>query len=113
MVGEELVGPGNGIAAQLLLIERVNLAARREQLRDLAFGITRLDDMSREQPHQLPLAVHYWKRAEGKALLRNQLQHFSDQLLRPRLDGLLDQAVDVVLHAAELRELFALGHVDR
>ena len=51
------------------------------------------------------------KRAEGKALLRNQLQHLADQLLGRHFDRLLDQAVDVVLHAADLGKLLPLGHV--
>ena len=111
VVREELIRPGNGVAAQLLLVERVNLAARRERLPDLPFGVTRLHHVPREQAQQLALAVHDRKRAEGKALLRNQRQHLPDQLLRRRFDGLLDQAVDVVLHPADLRKLLPLGHV--
>ena len=111
VVGEELVRLGDGIAAQLLLVERVDLAARGERLGHLAFGVALLDDMAREQAHQLALAVHHGKRAERKPLLRDQLQHLPDQLLRGHFDRLLDQAVDVVLHAADFGKLLPLGHV--
>ena len=55
VVGEELVGLGDGVAAQFLLVERVDLAARRQRLGNLAFGVALLDDMAREQAHQLAL----------------------------------------------------------
>ena len=108
---EELVGLGDGVPAQFLLVKRVDLGARRERLRDLAFGVTRFHDMAREQPHQLALAVHDRKRAKGKSLFRYELQHLADQLLGRNLDGFLDQAMNIILHPADLRKLLPLGHV--
>ena len=61
---------------------RLDLRARRERLGHLAFGVALLDDVAGQQPDQLPLRVHHGKRAERKALLRNQLQHIPDQLVR-------------------------------
>ena len=108
---EELVRLGDGIAAQFLFIQRMDLAARRERLGHLACGVALLDHMARQQAHQLALAVHHGKRAERKSLLRNQLQHLLDQLLGGHFDRLLDQSVDVVLHAADFGKLLPIGHV--
>ena len=85
--------------------------ARGERLRHFALGVALLDHVAGQQPNQLPLRVHHRKGAEREPLLLDQTQHIADELVRRRLDGLLDQAVDIVLHPAHLRELLPLSHV--
>ena len=111
MVGEELVGPRNGVAAQLLLAEGMDLVTRRERLGHLAFGIAMLDHVPGQQPHQLALRVDHREGAEGKALLLNQGQHIADQLIGQGFDRFLDQPVHVVFDPADGRELLAFPHV--
>ena len=43
--------------------------------------------------------------------LLDQGEDVADELVRRHLDRLLDQAVDVVFHRRNLRELLALGHI--
>ena len=93
------------------LLMRLDLGARGKRLGHLALRVTLLDHVARKQPHQLALAVHHGKRAEGKPLLLNQAQHVPDQLVGRRLDRLLDKTVHVILHAADFRKLLPLRHV--
>ena len=57
--GEKLVGAGDGILAQFLLADGVDLGARRQRLGDLAFGVARLDDVAGEQADQFALVIHH------------------------------------------------------
>ena len=111
MVGEELVGLGDGIPAKLLLAEGVNLAPRRQQLRDAPPGVALLHDAAGQQAGQFTLPVHHRERAEGKPPFGDQLQHLPDQLLRRHLDRLLNQPMHVVLHAADFGKLLPLRHI--
>ena len=52
VLGEKLVGARDGILAEFLLVDRVDLGARRQRLGDLAFGVTRLDDVAGQQADQ-------------------------------------------------------------
>ena len=109
--GEKFVGAGDRILAQFLLRDGVDLGAGRQGLGDLLFGVTRFDDVAGEQADEFAFFIHDRKGAEAEFFLLNQREHVADELVGRDLDGLLDQAVDVVLDAADLGELLAFRHV--
>ena len=111
MVGEEFVRPGDGIAAEFLLINGMDLGARGEGVGDFAFGVAWFDDVAGQQADQFAPAVHYRECAEGKLPLFDQTQDVTDHLVRRHFDRVLNQSMDVVLYAADFRELLAFGHV--
>ena len=111
MFGEEFVGPGDGVLAQFLLGDGVDLRARCEGFGDLAFGVARLDHVAGKQTGKFPLFIHDRKRAETEFFLLNQRQHVADKLVGSDRDRLLNQAMDVVLDAADFGKLLALRHV--
>ena len=108
---EELVRGGNRVAAKLLLVDGLDLAARRQHLDGFAFCVTRLDDMPGEQADEFPIGVHHREGAKPEPFRLDQLQHVADQLVWSNLDRLLDEAVHRVLHAADLGDLLALRHI--
>ena len=59
MLGEKFVGPGDGVAAEFLLLDGVNLRAGGHRLGDFALGVTLLDDVAGEQADQFALVVHH------------------------------------------------------
>ena len=93
------------------LRDGVDLRARREGLGDLAFGVTRLDDVAGKQADQFALFIHDRERAEAEFPFLDHLQHVADELVGRDLDRFLNQAVDVVFDAADLGKLLALRHV--
>ena len=111
VLGEKFVGAGNRVLAQLLFRDGVNLRARRERLGNFFAGVTRLDDVAGKQPDEFSFFIHDGKRAEAEFFLLDQRQHVADELFRRNLDRFLDQAVDVIFHAADLGKLLALRHV--
>ncbi|OQB91868.1 MAG: hypothetical protein BWX84_01207 [Verrucomicrobia bacterium ADurb.Bin118] len=111
MFGEKLVGARNGIASKFLLADGVDLIARRHGLDHLPPGIARFDNVTRQQPHQPALMIHHREGVETVFAFLHQRHDVADQLFRRHLDGLLDHAGHVKLHAADLGELLALGHV--
>jgi hypothetical protein len=84
MFGEKFVGAGDGVLAQFLFGDGVDLRARRERLGNFAFGVTRLDDVAGKQADQFALFIHDRKRAEAEFFLLDQSQHVADELVRAR-----------------------------
>ena len=111
VLGEKFVGAGNRVLAQFLFRDGVDLRARRQRLGNFLFGVTRLDDVAGKQADQLAFFIHDRKRAEAEFFLLNQRQHVADELVGRDLDGFLNQAVDVVLDAADFGKLLAFRHV--
>ena len=111
MVREKLVGARDGIFGDLFLADGLNLVARCERLHDLAFGVALFHDVAGQEAEQLAGIVHDGERAELELPLLHHLQHVADELVGRNLDRLLNQAVDVVLHAADFGELLLLLHV--
>ena len=68
--------------------------------------------MAREQPNQLSGGIDDRKCAENpNRFCVDQFQNVADELLRRNVDGILNQAVNVVLDAAHFGKLLPLGHV--
>ena len=111
MVREKLVGARDGIFGDLFLADGLNLVARCERLHDLAFGVALFHDVARQEAKQLAGIVHDGERAELELPFFHHLQNVADELVGRNLDRLLNQAVDVVLHAADFGELLLLLHV--
>ena len=82
--GEELVGRGDGVAAEFLLVDGMDLARGVSASATLALGVALLDDVAGQQADQLALAVHHGEGAEGELLLLDQSQHVPDQLVGRR-----------------------------
>jgi hypothetical protein len=57
MLGEKFVGARNGVLAEFLLVDGVDLRARRERLGNF-FGVTRLDDVAGQQPDEFAFFIH-------------------------------------------------------
>ena len=95
----------------MLFADGVDLVPGRQRLDDFAFGIALLDHVAGQQADQLPGAVHDRESAEGKLLFFNHAQHFTDHLVRGDFDRVLDQAVDMVLDAADFGQLLSFGHI--
>ena len=74
-LGKKLVGAGDGILAEFLLVDGVNLFARRHGLGNLALGVTRFDDVAGEQADEFAFFVHHRKRAEAEFAFLHQLHH--------------------------------------
>src|SRR5258708_30486876 len=108
MLAEKLIGLGYWVPAKLLFIQGVGLAARSQRIGNLSFCVPRFNDVAGQQSSQFALSIHDWKRAESKSLAFDQVQHVSDQLIRRYFDRLLDQAVDIIFHAADFRKLLLL-----
>ena len=64
-----------------------------------------------EKTEQGSGGIDHRESAEAEALLFDQLQNIADVLLGVDADGVLDKAMNMVLHARHFRELFFLGHV--
>ena len=111
MLGEKFVGACNRILAQFLLQDGVDLRPRRQRRRNLHFCVTRLDDVAGQQTDELALPIHDGKSSEREFFLLDHGQHVADELLRRNLDRLLNQAVDVIFHAADFGELLPFRHV--
>ena len=111
MFVEKFVGARDGVLAEFLLGDGVNLCAGREGVGDLAFGVARLDDVAGKQTDEFALVIHDGKSAEAEFFLLNQSQHVTDELVGRDLDRFLNQPVNVVFDAADLGKLLALRHV--
>ena len=111
VLGEELVGDGDRILPEFLSGDGVHLGAGRQGLGDLLGGVARLHHMAGEQSDKGPLVIDDRERAEPEILFLNELEDISDELVGGDLDGILNEALDVVFHTAHLPELILLGHV--
>ena len=111
MFGEKFVGARDGVFAQFFFGDGVNLFARRERLDHFLRGVTRLDDVAGKQADEFAFFIHHRKRAEAEFFLFNQRQHVADELVGRNFDRVLNQALDVIFDAADLRKLVALRHV--
>jgi hypothetical protein len=111
MFGEKFVGAGDGILAEFLLGDGVDLGAGREGVGNFALGVARLDHVAGKQPNQFALVIHDGKSAEAEFFLLNQGQHIADELAGRDLDRFLNQTVNVIFDAADLGKLLALRHV--
>ena len=111
VLGEKFVGPGDGVLAQILLADGMDLRARGEGVGDLAFGVARLDHVAGKQADEPALAIHDRKGAERKFAFLDHSQHVADELVRRDGDRFLDQAMNVVFDAAHLGQLLVLRHV--
>ena len=111
MFVEKFVGARDGVLAEFLLGDGVNLGAGREGVGDFALGVARLDDVAGKQADEFALVIHDGKCAEAEFFLLNQRQHVTDELVGRDLDRFLNQPVNVVFDAADLGKLLALRHV--
>ena len=109
--GEKFVGARDGVLAQFLAGDGADLRAGREGLGNFLGGVARLHHMAGEQAEQLALVIHHREGAEPEFLLVDQAQDIADEHVRRHFDGVLDEALHVVFHAADLGELLPLGHV--
>src|SRR5437762_10341435 len=105
MIYEKLIGPRNRIIAQFLFLNGMDLGARGEGLSDFAFRVAGFNDVAGEQAGEFSFAVHDRKGAEGKMLFFDQIEDIAYELIRRGFDGVLYEAVDVVLDAADFGEL--------
>ena len=67
--------------------------------------------MPREKAQQCSDGIDHRESAEAEALLLDEFEDIADVLLGVDADGVLDKAMNMVLHARHFRELFFLGHV--
>ncbi len=111
MLGEKFVGARNRVFAQFLFQNGLDLRTRRQRIRDFHFCVARLDDVAGQKPDKFSLFIHDGKSPEREFFLLDHRQHVADELLRRNLDWLLDQTVDVVLHAADFGQLLPLRHI--
>ena len=111
MLGEELVGQGDGIVAQFPPCDGVDLGAGSECLGNCLGRIAGLDHMARKQTDEFSLCVDDREGTESEFLLFDEIEHIRDAEIGGDLDRILNQPLDVVFHTADLLELLALRHV--
>ena len=58
VLGEKFVGARDRVLAEFLLLDGVDLRARRQRLGNFLFGVTRLDDVAGQQADELAFFVH-------------------------------------------------------
>jgi hypothetical protein len=88
----------------------MSCCAGGHDLGDLLGLVAILDDVAGEQADQLAGVVDDGKVRKEKAfLLLDHREHVADQLVGGDGDGVLDEAVDVALHAGDLLDLVLAG----
>ena len=73
VLGEKFVCDGDRIIPELLAGNRVHLSAWSQRLGNLLRGVTRLDHMAGEKPHESSLVIHNRECAEPEVLLFNEV----------------------------------------
>ena len=111
VLGEKLVRPRDGIGAEFILANRENPGARHHRLRHAARGEAGTHAMARQQPEEAILGIDNGKGREAEFFLFDQSEHIADPLIGVDFDRLADEAVDMVFHARDLRELLLRRHV--
>ena len=111
MFSEKFIGPRDRIFAEFFVVDGLHLRARLEGFGHLPLGVPRLDHVSGQQPEQFSLFIHNRKSAEPEFLLVNHLDDIADELVRRYLDGVLDQSMHVVFHAADFRKLVVFRQI--
>jgi hypothetical protein len=111
MLSEKFIRAGDWIFTEFLFVDCLDLRARLKRVGDFLFGVARFDDVAGQQADQFSFFVHYRKRAETEFLLFDEFQYVADELVGRDFDRLLNQAVNVIFHAADFGKLLPLGHV--
>jgi hypothetical protein len=109
--GEKFVSARDGVFAEFLLADGLNLGARRHRFGDFALGVTRLHDVTGEQADEFAFVVHDRERAETKLAFVHHRDHIADELIGRNFDRIGNHAGHVIFHAADFGELLALRHV--
>ena len=111
MLGEKLVCDRDRVGPQFFFLNRLDLIAPDECIRNLFGRVPWLDDVAGKQTDQFLIVAHNREGAEGVALGVDPLEHLANRLVWGDRDRFLDQAVDVILDAANLLELLLVRHV--
>ncbi|MFM1941824.1 MAG: hypothetical protein RI897_806 [Verrucomicrobiota bacterium] len=109
--GEEGIGGGDGVGAEVVDEDCMDLGSGGEGFDGFPFGVAGFDHVAGEEAEEGALVIDDGESAEGEASFFDHFEHFTDELVWVDLDGVLDEAVDVVFDAADFGELLFLRHV--
>ncbi|OQB89931.1 MAG: hypothetical protein BWX86_02335 [Verrucomicrobia bacterium ADurb.Bin122] len=112
VVGEEFVGAADGVVAERGVEHGEELGARGHGLDDALVAVALLDDAAGEQAEEFAvLAVDDREGFKAEALLLDEFENVADGEVGADGDRVLDEAVDVVLHAGHFLHLLLRLHV--
>ncbi len=111
MFREEGIGGGDGVGPEFFGGDGMDLSSGGEGFDGFPFGVAGFNDVAREEAEEDALFIDDREGAEGEASFLDHVEHFADELVGGDFDGVLDEAVDVILDAADFGELLLLRHV--
>jgi len=111
VLGEEGVGGLDGVGLELALVDGEQLGAGRHALGDAAGLVTFADGGAGEEADEFAGGVEDREGAEAVFLEFDEGEDVADELVGRDGDGVLDEAVDVALHAGEFFDLVLGRHV--
>ncbi len=111
VLGEKFIGGFDRVFDDVLFGQRIDLVAGRHGLGDVTVGVAAFDDASGEEAEQLVVGIDDREGAEAEAAVMDVVEHFADFLMGADFNGLLNEAVNVILHAGDFFDLLLVAHV--
>jgi len=109
--GEEFVGLADGVGGHAFLGHGAELGTGRHDLANAFRAVALADDVAGEEADEDALVVHHGEGAELEPALLDHAEDVGDGEVGRDGDGVLDEAVDVVLDAGDLLDLVGGGEV--